>query len=283
VTAADRHASDFIVDRQTPEAISTSSDSGRKFIEATTPVPFTGDACDFFAELRECMFPLLIARPAARARDMVEGVVGPTSVSEEELTVELEAVVEAVVGVDAETCQHWLAACFGTFPDFDHVKPYFPLLPNETEIGQCLLLLALARWVGRLRVSPPLSFALAVTADGVDTDVPCHLVVSPPGQRVDAAVRTAVTLLARERTPSAAGVGIAVGGLGHVEAVTASFSVARGSQSRSAARGGEPTIGWIDADALFATFAKDADENAVKGAVRELFDQAMTRALESPA
>jgi hypothetical protein len=122
-----------------------------------------------------------------------------------------------------------------------------------------------------------------VTADGVDTDVPCHLVVSPPGQRVDAAVRTAVTLLARERTPSAAGVGIAVGGLGHVEAVTASFSVARGSQSRSAARGGEPTIGWIDADALFATFAKDADENAVKGAVRELFDQAMTRALESPA
>lgn len=283
VTAAERQASDFIVDRETPAAISASSESGRRFIEATTLAPFTGDACDFFAALREAVFPLLLARPARSARAMVAQVVAPTTVSEAELSVELDAVVAVMAGTDAETCQGWLASCFRTFPDYEHIEPYLPLLPNETNIGKCLLLLALARWAGRLRLSPPLLFAIAVTAEEIETEVSCHLVICPSTQRLDAAARVAVVALARESEPSAVGIGIAFGGLGDVEAVTKSFSVARGSQARSAARGGGPTIGWVDADSLFAAFAADADADMVRERIRSLFDQAMTRALEAVA
>jgi hypothetical protein len=106
VAAAERQASDFIVDRQTPEAISASSESGRRFIDATTLVAFSGDACDFFASLRESVFPLLLARPARRARAMATEVVEPTSVTTEEIGVELDRVVAALRTRDAAACQN---------------------------------------------------------------------------------------------------------------------------------------------------------------------------------
>lgn len=283
VTAAERQASDFLVDRQTPAAISASSESGRRFIDATTPVPFTGDACDFFAALRKSVFPLLLARPARTARTMVAEVVAPTTVTADELNVELDAIVAMVAETDAETCQDWLATCFRTFPDYEYIEPYLPLVPNEADIGKCLLLLALARWAGRLKLSPPLLFAVAVTTEEIETEASYHLVICPPTQRLDGAARAAVVALGRDSAPSAVGIGIAFGGLGDVEPVTTSFSVARGSQPRSAARGGGPTIGWIDADALFAAFVTDADAEAVRERIRSLFDQAMTRALEAAA
>jgi len=283
VAAAERQARDFIVDRQTPDAISASSESGRRFIEATTLVPVTGDACDFFAELRELVFALLLARPARRARAMAIEILGPTSVTAEQIGVELDGVVAAVTGTDAAACQRWLSACFRTFPDFEHVEPYLPLIPNETEIGKCLLLLALVRWAGRLQFSAPSEIAVTATAHGVETDMPCHIIVSPPARRLDAAARAAVIALSRESPSSAAVVGIAVGGLGDVEAVTTSFSVTRGGPTRNAARGSGLAVGWIDADALFAAFAKDADADMIKERIRGHFDEAITRALEAAA
>jgi SIR2-like domain len=283
VAVAERQANDFIVDRQTPEAISASSESGRAFIEATTLVPFTGDSCEFFGELRESVFPLLLAQPARSAQAMATEVVAPTAVTADELGGELDAVVAAVTATNTESCQRWLATCFRTYPDYDHVDPYLPLIPNETEIGKCLLLLAVARWTGRLGLPASLTFSVAGTAAGVDTEAPFYLVVCPSTQRLDAAARAAVVALARESASSRSGVGVALGGLGDVEAVTTSFSVARGTQLRSAARGGGPAIGWINADALFAAFAADSDADTIKGRIRVHLDQAMTRALEAAA
>src|SRR5581483_927780 len=85
VAAAERQAADFIVDRQTPDAISAASESGHRFIEAINLTePFTGEATDFFAELREAVYRLLVARPAACAQTMAEQVVTPTAVPAEE-------------------------------------------------------------------------------------------------------------------------------------------------------------------------------------------------------
>jgi hypothetical protein len=210
-------------------------------------------------------------------------IVEPTTVTADHVVAELDGVVGAVTEMGPAACQRWLSACFRTFRDYEHIDPYLPLIPNETDIGKCLLLLALVQWAGRLQFSALLEFAVTAKAKGVETNIPCHIVVSPPEQRLDAATRAAVVALSRDAPSAATIVGIAFGGLGDVEAVTKSFSVVRGGPTRNAARGSGLAIGWIDADALFAAFAANADEGMVKERIRDHFDEAMTRALEAAA
>lgn len=281
VAAAERQATDFLVDRQTPEAIAASSESGQRFVAAiNVTAAFTGEATRFFEQLRASVYPLLLERPAKCACDMAEKVVAPSAFTSEQVVAEVRDVANVLKATDPGACQRWLSRCFRSFPDFEHVKPYLPLIPNATDIGRCLLLLAIVRWAGRLDALAELEFAVAVTTAGIPTEVPCHIVVGPPQERLDTAAYAAVVALERESASTAA-IGIAFGGLGGVEAVTPSFSAARGAPTRSAARKGGLSIGWIDGDALFATFAPDADAAVVQDRIRHQLDDALTRAVEA--
>jgi SIR2-like domain len=96
VEAGERHAADFIVDRQAPGAIAASSESGSRFVKAVNRASaFTGEARDFFAALRVAAYPLLLAQPAACARAMAGELVAPTSVAAEDLLEEIGQIVEA--------------------------------------------------------------------------------------------------------------------------------------------------------------------------------------------
>ena len=282
VDVEERHAADFLVDRQTPKAIAESSASGAKFIEAIELVaPFTGEARDFFEALREAVYSLLLAEPATCARVMAEALLAPTALDGDALHGEIAGVVEAFKTADSPACQHWLAECFASFPDFEHTRPYLPLLPNATEVGKCLLLLAAALWAERLVISE-FEFRLVGVVDGLPAEMPFQLVACHPHQRCDAVTRAAVVAFARKH-PSRAAIGMAFGGIVPADPVTSSFSVTRGSQVGNAARGTGAAIGWIDGDALLAAFLRDADASEIQAKLQLQLDQAATRAVEAAA
>jgi hypothetical protein len=281
VDASERHATDFLVDRLRPDQIAESSGSGERFIAAINlAAPFTGEASDFFTALRADVYPLLLAEPATCARSMTAELVAPTAVAEDQLISAINEIVDMFKAVGATECQRWLLSCFASFPDLEHTAPYLPLLPNASDLGKCMLFLATTRWVERLETSAQLDFTLVALIGDVSTRLPYGLIACHPQHRRDVAARAAVAEFAREHreTPAGAAIGVAFGGIGGVDGAMTSFSVTRGRQTGSAARGTGATVAWIDGDALLAEFRENADDVAIKDQIRRRIDEAAARA-----
>ena len=285
IGAGERGSRDFLVDRATPAEIGRSSESGRRFIEVVElGGVFTGEATEFFEALRAAVFPLLLNAPATRAKEMAEEVVRPTNIPDDELEALILELAQAFQTAGPLESQRWLQSCFGSFEDCEHSNPYLPVIPNGTEIGKCLLFLAVAKWSDRLRVEGyPLGFSVGIGQS--PADFAYRLVVCPPGKRRDVVAREAVARFASEARdqPGQLVVGVSFGGLGDLEETMTTFNVARGSQVADAARGGGASVGWVNADDFFGGFAPAGDRDGVRQVLAARLDAAAEASREAAA
>lgn len=277
IRAGDRSNDDYLVDKRSYTDLQADGVAA-SFVEA---LALTVDrfrqlgATEFFRNLREGIFPLLLERPLTESRSLLQALCAPTRVDRSQIEAELIALRERWAEAGPLVAQEWLRSTFTAFPECRATHSYLSLSQRKSEIGRCLAWIALALWAGAVRMDSPNANELdiEVLANGESpTGIPCVIAVCLSSDRRDTVAYQATM---RRSTSGAAPltpcVGVLFGGVGPDPRPTRDFSVARGLRRGSVARTGSVLISWTDGERLFQFFEPEAEGNVVAQRVKDDF------------
>ncbi len=220
------------------------------------------DALEFFRQLRQEIYPLLLARPRQRATSLLEALLAPTKVPAEAVMSRMQLVSDSWTEAGQGAGQEAMRQAAATF-----ARPYVPVVSAAEWIGEYWAWIAVVTWASAADLSASALHAETKGAGAASIEiVPVFCEVG--GSRREAAAATLAALATKGSSPSVSYVGIVFGGKGPFRRPPAPFSVVRGTSAPDIIRGGEVIIEWASPDEFFNLVEQEAPAESIAEAIR---------------
>jgi len=256
-----RVASDWVVGRK-PREEAAENQRTKDFLDASGVDEsryVDGGAAEFFAALRNEVYPLLLERPRSVAETLVKSLISPTEIPPDGVLANLEQLVGAWRSVGQAGAQAELRASFPV----DRDRAYSAIIPRAAELGRYWAWLTLMCNAGVARVDVGSLRAL------VDADIEIVPVICDSSQRRDEVAPLALDLLANVTDqPSRRFVGVVVGGTGPMPTFSSKYDMVRAEGSADIVRGRNMQVDWISVDDVFNLATAGVSAAAYAAAVR---------------
>jgi hypothetical protein len=262
---ASRSQPDWMVGRAPPDQVITQERTAR-LLEALGPGHggyINMDALDFFRQLRQEVYPLLLARPKQHATTLLDSLLRPTDVAVDDVVLVVRQVSNSWKDAGQRSGQEALRQAVGA----TSALAYVPIVPNAREIGEYWAWVAMVTWAGAATFNGSTLQAEAAGAGGDGTQV-VPVFCRPGGARRQAAAEALLDLTQTTASPSKAYIGIVVGGTGPFKAPTMTFSVSRGTPAPDVVRGGNVSVEWAAPEEVFNLAEQETPASNIAAAIR---------------
>jgi hypothetical protein len=234
------------------------------------------DAVEFFGQLREEIYPLLLARPRQRATSLLEALVKPTEVPAEDVMGSMRLVSASWTAAGQAACQRALRQAAAMSAPL-----YVPVVLSAERIGEYWAWIAIVMWAGGANFNAStLRAEVKGTGPGSMDIVPVFCPADDA--RREAAAAALAALAKTSASPSFSCVGIVFGGKGPLAKPPDPSSVVRGTPAPDIVRGGEVLIEWASPDQFFDLFAPEEPAGSIAAAIRSRLSDLVAAAESAP-